>query len=226
MYVSPSFPLFTISARFPVSLKWLQARISNKSTSFSLARAQQTNISTFSPGKKTNRTSLLKPLTAHATEHYPTTTTYAVIPFSPTPSSNNTTIAILLVSNKYSPANFWNGRLRTTYLYDPASGTLSGTLTCDVHYYEDGNVRLRSSKTVPATTMTGAASEIMRTVAKVEQGWQEEMNRGFARLSEGEFKALRRQLPVTRQKVEWEKVTSYRAGKEIGGVGGGVGGRR
>lgn len=60
----------------------------------------------------------------------------------------------------------------------------------------------------------------MRTVARVEKAWQEEMNRGFGRLSEGEFKGLRRQLPVTRQKVEWEKVTSYRAGKEIGGGGG------
>lgn len=57
----------------------------------------------------------------------------------------------------------------------------------------------------------------MKTIAKVEKGWQEELNRGFGRLSEGEFKGLRRQLPVTRQKVEWEKVTSYRAGKEIGG---------
>ena len=86
-----------------------------------------------------------------------------------------------------------------------------------MHYYEDGNVRLLCTKTLPATTIAASAAEIMRTVARVEKGWQEEMNRGFGRLSEGEFKGLRRQLPVTRQKVEWEKVMSYRAGKEIGG---------
>lgn len=101
------------------------------------------------------------------------------------------------------------------------SSTLTGTLHCDVHYYEDGNVRLQSKKALPPTTIaassSSAAGEIMRTVARVEKGWQEEMNRGFSRLSEGEFKGLRRQLPVTRQKVEWEKWTSYRAGKEIGG---------
>ena len=63
----------------------------------------------------------------------------------------------------------------------------------------------------------GLAGDVIRVIARVEKAWQEELNRGFGRLSEGEFKSLRRQLPVTRQKVEWEKVGSYRAGKEIGG---------
>ncbi|CAD6584233.1 MAG: F-actin-capping protein subunit alpha [Alectoria sarmentosa] len=156
--------------------------------------------------------SLSKTLTTHAHEHYPSSTC-AVVPVAATTAS----IAILLVSNKYSPSNFWNGRLRTTYLYHPATTALTGTLRCDVHYYEDGNVRLLTTKTLPPTTISPSASEIMKTIAKVEKGWQEELNRGFSRLSEGEFKNLRRQLPVTRQKVEWEKVTSYRAGKEIGG---------
>lgn len=154
--------------------------------------------------------SLSKTLTTHAREHYPTAT-HAIFPTS------TSSLAILLVSNKYSPSNFWNGRLRTTYLYHPATTTLTGTLKCDVHYYEDGNVRLLNTKTLPPTTISPSAGEIMKTVAKVEKGWQEELNRGFSRLSEGDFKSLRRQLPVTRQKVEWEKVTSYRAGKEIGG---------
>ena len=78
-------------------------------------------------------------------------------------------------------------------------------------------MRLLTTKTLPPTTIAASAGEILRVIARVEKGWQEELNRGFGRLSEGEFKGLRRQLPVTRQKVEWEKVTSYRAGKEIGG---------
>lgn len=157
-----------------------------------------------------SRTSLAKTLTTHAREHYPSST-HAVFP------TTTSSLAILLVSNKYSPSNFWNGRLRTTYLYHPATTTLTGTLKCDVHYYEDGNVRLLTTKTLPPTTVAASAGEIMKTVARVEKAWQEELNRGFSRLSEGEFKSLRRQLPVTRQKIEWEKVTSYRAGKEIGG---------
>ena len=80
-------------------------------------------------------------------------------------------------------------------------------------------MRLTTSKTLPSTSTSGSASNILQTIAKVEKAYQEELNRGFTKLSEGEFKSLRRQLPVTRQKVEWEKVGSYRAGKEIGGTG-------
>lgn len=54
------------------------------------------------------------------------------------------------------------------------------------------------------------AAEVLRKVEGVERRYQEELNKGFAALSEGEFKGLRRQLPVTRQKVEWEKVGGYR----------------
>ena len=88
-----------------------------------------------------------------------------------------------------------------------------------MHYYEDGNVRLLTKKAVPETKVggSGEASEVMRVIARVEKAWQEELNRGFGRLAEGDFKALRRQLPVTRQKVEWEKIGGYRAAKDVGG---------
>lgn len=56
----------------------------------------------------------------------------------------------------------------------------------------------------------GSAAEVVRRIAGLERAYQEELNRGFGRLSEGEFKGLRRQLPVTRQKVEWEKIGGYR----------------
>ncbi|KAL8845566.1 MAG: hypothetical protein Q9205_001976 [Flavoplaca limonia] len=162
--------------------------------------------------------SLLKSLSTHSIEHYPSAT-YTVCP-----TSSADTIALLLVSNKYSPSNFWNGRYRSTYLFTPSSSTLSGTINVDVHYYEDGNVRLTTTKKIPETKVeassassSSAAAEIMRKIAGVEKAYQEELNRGFGRLSEGEFKGLRRQLPVTRQKVEWEKIGGYRLGQDIGG---------
>ncbi|KAL8881979.1 MAG: hypothetical protein Q9198_000932 [Flavoplaca austrocitrina] len=162
--------------------------------------------------------SLLKSLSTHSIEHYPSAT-YTVCP-----TSSADTIAILLVSNKYSPSNFWNGRYRSTYLFTPSSSTLSGTINVDVHYYEDGNVRLTTTKKIPETKVeassassSSAAAEIMRKIAGVEKAYQEELNRGFGKLSEGEFKGLRRQLPVTRQKVEWEKIGGYRLGQDIGG---------
>jgi len=87
-----------------------------------------------------------------------------------------------------------------------------------VHYYEDGNVRLLTNKTVNATVGSSAsAAEIVRKMAGEEKKFQEELNKAFGSLSEGAFKALRRQLPITRQKIEWEKISGYRLGQDIGG---------
>lgn len=109
-----------------------------------------------------------------------------------------------------------NGRWRSLYLVDPSSSSLDGTIRVDVHYYEDGNVRLLTKKAVAAGgASTGSA--IVREISTAERKYQEDLNRGFVQLSEGTFKGLRRQLPVTRQKIEWDKVASYRVGQDIGG---------
>jgi hypothetical protein len=95
--------------------------------------------------------SILKSLGTHVKEHYPNAS-YGVYPIE-----DDSKIAILVVANKYSPNNFWyfspsvkyaeantsrNGRWRSLYIYSPSSSSLSGTMKVDVHYYEDGNVRL------------------------------------------------------------------------------------
>lgn len=87
----------------------------------------------------------------------------------------------------------------------------------DVHYYEDGNVRLLTNKPVSQTVSSSAATTIAREIATAEKKYQEELNKGFTSLSEGAFKGLRRQLPITRQKVEWDKIAGYRLGQDIGG---------
>lgn len=86
-----------------------------------------------------------------------------------------------------------------------------------MHYYEDGNVRLMTNKPVTASVSSGTGAGIAKEIAGAERKYQEELNRGFTNLSEGAFKGLRRQLPVTRQKIEWDKVASYRLGQDIGG---------
>ena len=110
------------------------------------------------------------------------------------------------------------GRWRNTYIIDPAS-SITGTIKVDVHYYEDGNVRLATKKEVDLNlSSSSSAREIVRQIGQVEKAYQEELNKGFASLSEGAFKGLRRQLPVTRQKMDWDKIAGYRMGQDIGGV--------
>ncbi|KAK4166479.1 F-actin-capping protein subunit alpha [Cladorrhinum sp. PSN259] len=155
--------------------------------------------------------SILKTLSTYVTEHFPNAT------YGAYPIENDSKVAVIIVANKYSPNNFWNGRWRSLYIFDPSSSSLEGSLKVDVHYYEDGNVRLLTSKPVSTTAASGTGAGIVKEISAAEKKYQEELNRSFTTLSEGAFKALRRQLPVTRQKIEWDKVASYRLGQDIGG---------
>ncbi|KFH46346.1 F-actin-capping protein subunit alpha-like protein [Hapsidospora chrysogenum ATCC 11550] len=158
-----------------------------------------------------NRKSTLKSLGNYVNEHYPNAA------FGVYPIESDSKIAAVIVANKYSPNNFWNGRWRSLYIFDPSSGSLEGSIKVDVHYYEDGNVRLLTDKPVTASIPSGTGAGIAKEISTAERKYQEELNKGFVSLSEGAFKGLRRQLPVTRQKIEWDKVTGYRLGQDIGG---------
>ena len=158
--------------------------------------------------------SLLRSLSTYFAEHYPPSAASA---YTVCPSDSLDSIVILIAANKYSPANFWNGRWRSTFTYTPSSQSLSGEIKVNVHYYEDGNVALTTKKQISLEGVGDSSTEIMRKIAAAERSYQEELNRAFVSLSETSFKGLRRQLPVTRQKVEWEKVGGYRLGSDLRG---------
>ena len=103
-----------------------------------------------------------------------------------------------------------NGRWRSFYILEPSTSSVKGSIKVDVHYYEDGNVRLLTTKAVSLNLSSATANEIVKQIALTEKKYQDELNRAFSNLSEGAFKGLRRQLPITRQKIEWEKISSYR----------------
>ena len=94
---------------------------------------------------------------------------------------------------------------------------MTGKIHVDVHYYEDGNVALNTTKPLNLTVPSVSAESIISRIATAERDYQEELNRAFVRTADGAFKGLRRQLPITRQKVEWEKVGGYRLGQDISG---------
>ncbi|CAD6503587.1 BgTH12-03246 [Blumeria graminis f. sp. triticale] len=133
------------------------------------------------------------------------------------PTNEDSEIAILIVANQYSPRNFWNGQWKSLYIYSPATSCLSGQINVDVHYYEDGNVRLLTSKPVSLSVSHDSTETVLKEIKGLEKKYQEELTNGFQNLSEGAFRGLRRQLPVTRQKVEWDKIAGYRLGQDIGG---------
>ncbi|CAI4034752.1 hypothetical protein SMKI_11G2020 [Saccharomyces mikatae IFO 1815] len=119
-------------------------------------------------------------------------------------------ISIIIVSTKYNPKNFWNGYWRSCYVYDLETKELSGSISTQVHYYEDGNVSFQSGKDISQFDI----GDVVSAIKGIETSFEDELDRSFFELNEKQFKALRRRLPVTRSKINWgSAIGSYRLGK-------------
>ncbi|KAJ3337044.1 hypothetical protein HDU93_001719 [Gonapodya sp. JEL0774] len=131
-------------------------------------------------------------------------------------------------SGKYSVGNFWTGLWRSTWRLPAAGGALKGSLSARVHYYEDGNVQLESSKEVDGGKVEGKdssaiAAAAIKLIRSVEHEHQQALNEALTGTSESAFRQLRRTLPITRNKIEWAKIGSYRLGEHLAAAGARVG---
>lgn len=135
-------------------------------------------------------------------------------------STSDGKLAVAIVANKYNPRNYWNGRWRSQWILEVSgsSAKLNGTLRANVHYYEDGNVQLTSEKNIELTASGSGnelAANIVKAVKKAEAEYQSAVNESYAQLSDTTFKALRRALPITRNKLDWAKILTYKIGNEL-----------
>ncbi|GBE83221.1 F-actin-capping protein subunit alpha [Sparassis latifolia] len=148
----------------------------------------------------------------------------------PTPGSS-TRFAVQIVANKYNPANFWSGRWRSEYLVDLEERLLQGKILVNVHYYEQGNVQLSTTHSItlalpPTITPLSAqssASKLFALIEAEEGKYQTSLSDAYTEMSEKTFKGLRRALPMTRSKLDWDKVLGYKLGAELTSSRGGFG---
>jgi len=143
-------------------------------------------------------------------DHFPTGSTCVF--------ANGNKFTVAIVANKYNPRNYWNGRWRSHWTIDVSgnSATCKGILRAQVHYYEDGNVQLNTEKNVDLQVSgSNIAAEIVKGVKKAEIEYQTALNESYGQLSDTTFKALRRALPITRNRLDWSKILHFRIGSEL-----------
>jgi capping protein alpha len=138
-------------------------------------------------------------------------------------NSDETSFIIQIVANKYNPVNFWSGRWRSEYTVDLDARKVTGQILVNVHYYEQGNVQLetkhRASIVLPtsisASSPGPSAKKVLALIADQEGAYQESLGDTYHEMGDRAFKGLRRALPLTRQKLDWDKVLGYKLSAEL-----------
>jgi len=164
------------------------------------------------------RAAIEKEVTEYTLNHYP----HGVSATFSKETEEGKVIVSCVEDHQFQPKNYWNGRWRSqwTVVLSGNQAQVRGVLKVQVHYYEDGNVQLVSSKEVKETisvldSETETAKELVNLMKETETEYQTAISENYQTMSDTTFKALRRQLPVTRTKIDWNKITGYSIGKEL-----------
>jgi len=159
------------------------------------------------------RSGLDKGVAEYVKNHYPFGT-YGVY-------AKDGKIYVCITSTRFNPTNYWNGRWRSVWTIPSKSGSgeIEGRIRLQVHYYEDGNVQLHT-ETLKAAKVADLSNPdaIVKALTTVEHNFHQALDASYTVMGETTFKALRRALPITGQKINWNLISNKDAvAKNVGG---------
>jgi F-actin capping protein alpha subunit len=90
---------------------------------------------------------------------------------------------------------------------------LSGSIAVCGHYFENGNMQLRSQRSVPLVELplpagsdlpTAVAAAIVAAVRSAEDSLQAALEEMYASMSESTLRSMRRAVPVNAERFSWQ----------------------
>jgi len=164
------------------------------------------------------RAALDKAISKYVNDHYPFGT-YGVY-------VKDKQFYICITSTRFNPNNFWNGRWRSVWTLPMKTGkvNIEGRIRLQVHYYEDGNVQLHTDTSKAAAVeisgdVEASAAAVVKALTTVEHNFHSALDASYNVMGETTCKALRRALPITGQKINWNLIHTYRVGGEAASGG-------
>jgi len=143
-------------------------------------------------------------------------TTYLSTAFKPNKyaaavyGADNGTVTLCISAKNVNLGNFWTGSWRAVYTLNvlQQSTELKGNVKIDVHYFEDGNVQLHTAVDMSTVTVNidapdAVSKRVIEALNKFETDYQNELEEMYVNMHRTTFKAMRRFLPVNRQKFLW-----------------------
>ena len=131
---------------------------------------------------------------------------------------NNNKINVLLCAERVNFQQFhagsWTSRYSIQFNDDGSkSVTMSGTINLHAHTFENGTLQLKSTVDLPEVTTT--QDRIMKQIQKWDEDSVMSLHGVYDDMSDDILKKLRRVMPITRTKFDWN-VQGHRGIRELG----------
>ena len=135
--------------------------------------------------------------------------------------ADNGLLTVAISARNVNLGNFWTGAWRASYAINCSTSgptELKGSLKVTVHYFEDGNVQLHFTATLHTSLIIDSPEAVAKRVAdsisKFEGEYQGALEEVYVNMHRTTFKAMRRLLPINRQKFAWS-VAAHSLANEV-----------
>ena len=116
-------------------------------------------------------------------------------------------IVVLISVHNLNLKSFWSGEWLSTWELNLSTKQAKGSLKANTYYYEEGNIQFSLETKFSPTNLGGGneemAEDLIEYIKTSENSVQLELETVYDELSENYIKPLRRKLPVTGTKMNW-----------------------